>query len=108
MTIIRISTRRVSFDHGVQLVPSKLVFVHRAQVKFLFPGKGRVNEIASQCLRDVFFSKKTNLFAKMTNLLRGKECRSKLSLLTTFSSTNFTFFKEPMPQVTTGGLDFVI
>ena len=58
MTIIRISTRRVSFDHGVQLVPSKLVFMHRAQVKFLLPGKGRVNEIASQCLRGVFLARK--------------------------------------------------
>ena len=40
----------------------------------------------------------------MCNLLRGSECRSKLSPVTTFSSTNLTFFKEPIPQVTTGGL----
>ena len=38
-------------------------------------------------------------------LLLGSECLSKLSAaVTTFSSTNFTFFKEPIPQVTTGGL----
>ena len=40
-------------------------------------------------------------------LLRGSECLSKLSVaavVTTFSSTNFTFFREPIPQVTTGGL----
>ena len=42
--------------------------------------------------------------ARDTNLLRGSECRSKLSPVTTFSSTNLTFFKEPIPQVTTGGL----
>ena len=42
--------------------------------------------------------------ARDANLLRGSECRSKLSPVTTFSSTNLTFFKEPIPQVTTGGL----
>ena len=43
----------------------------------------------------------------MEYLLRGSECLSKLSVaavVTTFSSTNFTFFREPIPHVTTGGL----